>query len=262
MDSDKPAAPYIDIVIPTYNQAAMTNACALSLVKHTPPGWARVIWIDNGSDVDEKVAMVDTWGKASALGLPVLPVSVPTNLGFVKATNVGLALSTAPFVLLLNNDTEVPQSWAEALLDVLRADETIGVVGPLSTSTQQWQGCMPYTPGAYIVPEGRTLAFFCALLRREVIEKIGYLSEEYRAGLCDDDDYAQRMKAAGWKAAIRTDLKVVHHHRTTFRAIYGEGGWLPYQRENTERYRKKWGIDGPLPPMWVTAVEGSQEPSA
>ena len=251
VDSRAPKQPYIDIVIPTFNQAAMTEACARALVRHTPPGWARIIWVDNGSAPEERAAMAKTWAQTDAAGLPVLPVMVPVNLGFVKATNVGVALSTAPFVLMLNNDTEVPTQWAEALLDVLRADPTIGAVGPRSSSSQQWQGCLAFAPGAYLVPDGRTLAFFCALIRREVIEQVGYLSEEYRAGLCDDDDYAFRMAAAGWKCAVRTDIVVVHHHRTTFRAIYGPGGWLPYQKENTERLQRKWGLSKVDRPMWT-----------
>jgi len=231
--------PEIDIIIPTYNQSSYTAACAASLAKHTPPERARVIWVDNGSNPAERELIEEAWAKGP---LVVLPFYLPENLGFVKATNIGIAASTAPYVLLLNNDTELPEHWSEKMIDVMAHNPEVGAVGTRSTSRAQWQGVLAHEPGATAVPANVTLAFFCTLIRRAVIEKVGYLSEEYRIGLCDDDDYVQRMTQAGWRCAVRTDLLVLHHHRSTFCAIYGDGGWLPYQKENTAYFKTKWGL--------------------
>lgn len=234
--------PIVDIVIPTFGQEGFTLKCFESLARTLAPGDARVIWVDNGSHPMNRVALAE---KISRLALPTLPIFLDDNLGFVKATNAGIAVSTAPYVLLLNNDTEMPEGWLKAFLDVMVAEPKVGIVGPLSSSSHQWQGNVPLTtkaPGYGLLSRVSMLAFFCSLIRREVIVECGYLSEEYRAGLGDDDDYCERVKRAGWRLALRTDLVVKHHHRTTFRAIYGEGGWLPYQNENIAHFKRKWGV--------------------
>lgn len=232
--------PIVDIVVPTFNQSDMTRACAQSIWLNTAPGYVRVIWVDNGSDLIELAVARNAW-EAMRPGVEVLTLLLPTNLGYVKATNAGIAVTTAPYVLLLNNDTELPPGWLEAMTDVMSERPEVGIVGPRSSALGQWQGMVPHAPG-YVAPiKERMLSFFCALVRREVIVRCGYLSEEYRAGLGDDDDYCERVLRAGWQLALRTDVLVRHHHRTTFRAVYGDGGWIGYQRENIALLREKWG---------------------
>ena len=55
------------------------------------------------------------------------------NLGFAGGVNRGLAWARAqgsPFVLLVNNDVRVPAGVITPLVEVLRADDDIGAVGP------------------------------------------------------------------------------------------------------------------------------------
>ena len=230
----------VDVIIPTFNNAGFTLACLRSLAATTPADRYRVIWVDNGSDVQDMEAV---WAHLQTKHMPAEKVCLSDNLGFVKATNVGLAIATAPYVLLLNNDCELPPGWLDAFLEVFEREPGVGIVGPLSSSPHQWQGNVgaswkrPYS----VLGPTNMLSFFCAMIRREVIVKCGYLSEEYRAGLGDDDDYCECVKREGWGLALRTDLLVTHHHRTTFRSVYGEDGWLTNQEQNLAHFRKKWG---------------------
>lgn len=234
------SSPLIDVVIPTFNQSEMTAACARSLFLTTSPGTARVVWVDNGSAPDDRALIAAAWERT---GLEILPLMLPTNLGFVKATNMGLAASVAPYALLLNNDTELPPGWVSKLTEPMMTDSAVGIAGPLSSSPHQWQGQVPKTwRGWTTLGNHQMLSFFCALIRREVLVECGYLSEEYQQGLGDDDDYCERVKRAGWKLALVMDLEVKHHHRTTFRAVHGEGGWLEYQKANIDHFKKKWNL--------------------
>lgn len=226
----------VDVIIPTFNQSEMTVACARSLAMHTAPGVLRILWVDNGSAPAEVAATEDGFEEA---GLDVVALRLPENLGFVKATNVGLAVSTAPAVLLLNNDTEVPPGWLPPLQKVLAERPKVGLVGPRSSSKAQWQGKAAPAPGYTVLRANQMLAFFCTLIRREVLVECGYLSEEYRAGLGDDDDYCARASKAGWQLALRTDVEVVHHHRTTFKAVYG-AEYQAMQQENLAHFKRKW----------------------
>ena len=246
--------PTVDIVIPTYGQPEFTNKCFQSIAETSPPGDIRVIWVDNGTvrgpwvndehgdDIGSQMVMAED--HLTRAGIAVERVLLPKNLGFVKATNVGIAMATAEYVLLLNNDTELPEGWLPMLLEPFSAFPSVGLVGPRSSSNQQWQGqitAVAPPPGWVLLSSSSMLAFFCCLIRRSVFEKIGYLSEEYRMGLGDDDDFCERAKRAGFYLALRQDMTVIHHHRTTFRAVYGEGGWLKYQHENLAHFRRKYG---------------------
>ena len=230
--------PEIDIIIPCFNQPEMTAACLGSIQKslgETSAGFVRTILIDNGSSE----ASVDVY-RAGLDPLHHVYLRMPENLGFVKATNAGIAVSTAPFVLFLNNDTELPRGWVDAFSEVLAKEPEVGIVGPLSSSKHQWQGQVKAFKGWRILGKHNMLSFFCALLRRSVIEKCGYLSEEYRAGLGDDDDYCAAAHKAEFRLALRGDITVVHHHRTTFRDVYGEGGWVAMQEQNIDHFYEKW----------------------
>lgn len=230
----------IDIVIPCFNQPEFTSVCLTHLSCNTDPSLIRVILVNNGSSIESRSRYAEVLDSCL---FPSAIIDLPENLGFVKGTNVGIAVATAPYIMFLNNDTEVPPGWLEALMEVLEREEKVGIVGPLSSSLLQWQGQPEHRgKGWKILPNTAMLAFFCAVLRREIIAKCGYLSEEFQAGLGDDDDYCERVKRAGWRLALRRDLVVVHHHRATFREVYGENGWEGMQRKNIKLFREKWSV--------------------
>ena len=52
------------------------------------------------------------------------------NLGFARANNVGIRASRGANLLLLNSDTIVPPGAVDGLVEELRRDETVAVVGP------------------------------------------------------------------------------------------------------------------------------------
>lgn len=221
-----------DVVIPTWNLSATTLACLRSLSRTRGAEHLRVIWVDNGSDDFHRLE-VERYlvHLRESARFDYAPILLRENLGFVKATNVGIAASSAPFVALMNNDVEVPEDWLEKFCATME-ERSIGMVGPLTDNPLQWQGQaharrMPPNPGRdgyrTLAWDGAMLAFFCVAIRREVILDVGYLSERFGVGLGDDDDYCARARARGWNIALRTDLVVHHAHRTTFRALYSPG---------------------------------------
>lgn len=245
-----------DVVLLTCGKPELTERCVASIVEHSSD--YRLIWIDNApnlSGVEFIAGKYNLWSLCDTnrleQGLPVpcfeyLPM--PENLGFVKATNVGLALATAPYVVLLNNDTEVPAGWLEKLEKGFEAFPGAAAVGPLSDEPAaaskgwQYQGHVQIR-NKYIEVAHKTgvvgpmLAFFCTMISRQAIEKVGYLSEEFSPGFGDDDDWCARAIAAGLQLALATNLTVKHVHRAT---------WPPeevkkLQARNTEILLRKYG---------------------
>ncbi len=228
----------VDIVIPAFDQPEFTTVCLQSLAQFAPCDQIRVILVNNGSKEESReiyAKVLSEMPYRSAL------IDLPANTGFVRATNVGIAVSDAPYLMFLNNDTTMTDGVIEKLVAVLEKEPKVGIVGPRSSAQGQWQGRYEEMPGYMILNEKAMLSFFCALLRREIISQCGYLSEEYKAGFGDDDDLCEAIKKHGWKLAFRTDALVIHHHRTTFREVYGDQGIAAMQMENLARFKKKWG---------------------
>ena len=144
----------------------------------------------------------------------------PCNLGFVKATNQGLALSTAPYVVLMNNDTEAVPQWLEKLERPLH---TPGVVmsGPRTTAAGSWQGGVAPN-GDCLIGTDQMLAFFCTMFDRRIFDVCGFLDEDFGVGLGEDDWYCWKVHQAGYRMALVSDLCIPRHHRSTFKALYGD----------------------------------------
>lgn len=202
----------VDITIPSWNQSKLTVACLQSIRQHTTD--YRLIFVDNGSAADE-FAIIEPELKRH----PHLLVRNRRNLGFVKAVNQGLCLSTADYVVLLNNDTEVAPDWIAKLMAPF-ADARVGAVGPVTTTPDCWQGREPVRPGYRLISATSMLAFFCVMFGRQCVNDVGLLDESFGVGLADDDDYCRRIHDEGYHLAIAQDLLIKHHHRSTFKQLY------------------------------------------
>ena len=83
-----------------------------------------VIVVDNGSE-DGSPGLVEEL--ARGYPVPLRLIVNPKNRGFCAANNQGFAASQSEFVALLNNDAEADPGWLEALEEVIRRDNDIGM---------------------------------------------------------------------------------------------------------------------------------------
>ncbi|HWM89371.1 MAG TPA: glycosyltransferase family 2 protein [Thermoanaerobaculia bacterium] len=255
-----------EIIVPTFGQEGFTARCFDSIREHTAD--YRLVWVDNGSSRESRMAVLRSFARHESR----LSIWPGRNLGFVGGTNLGLRAvletfpSEAEHVVLLNNDTEVTAGWIQTLTSPLR-DPTVAAAGPMTSCAGSWQGWSnvfghwgertpDWLPAAgpdevrrYLAQRyGNTvfpvsmIAFFCAAFRKEVFERVGLLDPQFGTGLGDDDDYCFRLRQAGYTLAFMPGAYVVHHHRTTFKAVYSEAEILRMQTENLSKYHQKHGI--------------------
>jgi GT2 family glycosyltransferase len=225
------AQPLVSIIIPIYNALAMTQACLDNLCYATDGIDFEVIVIDNASNDGSF-----EWLKGKKKKLPNLTVGrMSENIGFGPAVNIGLQRSKGEFVVILNNDTLVAPGWLENLLAVMKDDPSVGIVSPVTnyvghgpqienqaqdlpaepTVIAQYAKKISGRSGVYYEPN--RLVFFCVLVRRELIDLIGYLDEGYEKGNFEDDDYCLRARMAGYRLAIARNAFVYHHGTATFK---------------------------------------------
>jgi len=204
-----------DIIIPSWNQKELSINCLLSIRQFSRQYDYRVIWVDNGSNEDVFQCIQELLQL-----MPHIIIRNMKNLGFVKATNQGLQFSNAEYVVLMNNDTEAVEGWLDMLVDPMLNNPEIAITGPRTSADGSWQGRWEKTKGMFLLPETAMLAFFCAMIRKNVVNEIGYLDECFGVGFGDDDDYCHRVSKHGYKLALVQDLLIPHHHRSTFKLLY------------------------------------------
>ena len=111
----------ISTIIVNYNAGELLRGCVDSLLNC--PLEIEIIVVDNAS----------TDGSLDALrGLPCVQiVKNPTNLGFAAACNRGARVASAQVLLFLNPDCSFKPGTLVRLLEAMRADERVGMVGGL-----------------------------------------------------------------------------------------------------------------------------------
>ncbi len=242
------AFPKVSIVILSYNNLRYTLDCLESILTQSSYPNFEVILIDNASP---ELEVREALGKLEDPRLRI--VLNEENKGYAGGNNQGMAMARGDIIILLNNDTICPADWIERLVEPLRDNPRLGMVGPMTNSAGNEQMLDVFCAGAssqhtwlrdfYRVRRGRRhltdrLGFFCVALRRELYEQIGDLDEGFELGYFEDDDYCLRAVAAGWQLAVIEDAFVYHHGSVSFNSIDTERRRV-LQERNRRRFEKK-----------------------
>ncbi len=198
----------VSVIIPNYNGAAYLKGVLASLEKQTFRNF-EIIVVDNGSS-DESCAF------AEARCPRVRLVRLPENLGFARAVNEGVRLSRAPFVLLLNNDTEAdPDFVKEMVLAVRRHKKAFScsarMVQFYDRNRLDGAGDGYCALGwAYARGKGKSIRAYekeerifsscagAAIYRRKLLVRLGGFDEEHFAYL-EDLDVGYRARICGYE---------------------------------------------------------------
>lgn len=271
-----------DLVVPVYNSLSYVQECLDSILAYTQPGSYRLIVIDDASDAHTRRYLDDF-----AIQHPHITLHHnPTNLGFVRSCNFGMALSDAPFVTLINSDVVVTPGWLDRLLSCANSDPRIAAVNPFTNHAAQIN--LPLAPGANffgmdeylqhlppITADVVTGVGFCLLLRRSVLEQLGVFDEIYGHGYGEESDLCMRLTTHGYRTVVAGNVYLYHKGRATFtdrgeryrrnRAIFDTRWREEYQRQFRAFRRanplgpirtqfatphRRWN---PMPVVWETA---------
>ena len=208
----------------------------MSIKKNVKHITYEVIVVDNNS-ADGSAEMVKS--KFPDIKL----ISNEANLGFAKANNQAYILSRGRYLLLLNPDTIVLPDSLELMVNFLDSHLDAGAVTckflfpdrsfqryynrfpTIMTAIFKWTLLARFFPNSKFIrrytyslhddkfDEVRTVdqpAAACLMVRKEVIEKIGFMDEEFPI-LFNDVDLCRRIWGAGYKIYIQPLAQIIHY---------------------------------------------------
>ena len=183
------------IIIPTYNHCDdLLKPCLESIIKQTNLNDIEVIIIANGcSD--------NTRQYVESLGHPFNLIWVEKPVGYTKATNIGIMVSSGEFIVLMNNDTVLLDSakdyWLDLLAQPFKTDPKTGITGPVKFSFNCGNSTF------------ESMAFWLVMMRKTLINELGLLDEIFSPGMGEDADFSIKAMNAGYTLVSVPEDKTV-----------------------------------------------------
>jgi len=227
----------LTVIIVSWNSEDWLKRCLSSIYARTSEISFEVILIDNASD-DQSVQMAMN----NFSGVKV--IENKTNVGWATAVNQGIEVSSGKYVCLLNPDTELHDRTLEQMVGFMDQYPSVGLVGPHTMNedetTQVSIRRRPRLADQLMIilklhvlfPDAKPIFNYlfrdfnyretqeveqlmgsCLMIRREVIDQVGILDENFFLWF-DEVDYCRRV-------FDRTDYKIFYFANTH---IIHEGG--------------------------------------
>lgn len=226
------------IIVVNWNGKADTLTCLSSLAEMDTAGCnVKIVVVDNASTDGSVEAIKKAFPKVTVLESPV-------NEGFTGGNNRGMRFAMdegADFLWLLNNDTIVDTKVLAGFLRVFQ-DDSVGIAGSkiyfapghefhhdrygkkergrviwYAGGLVDWanmyashRGVDEVDRGQFDIPKDTDFITGCSfMMRRDVVEKIGYLDDKFFLYL-EDLDYSLRARKAGFRALYAPGSIVWH----------------------------------------------------
>lgn len=220
----------LSIIIVSWNTCGLLAQCLTSIYANAPSCAFEVFVVDNASS-DGSTAMVRRDFPQARL------IANNFNAGFARANNQAICQSEARLVLLLNPDTDVEPGALDALIQYIDAYPHAGAAGArlLNSDGSLQPSCYPaptlarefwrlfhldrlYAYGVYDMSRWDSAApravdvvmGACLLLRREALDQVGLLSEDYFM-YSEELDLCWNLRQSGWQVYWVPGARVVHY---------------------------------------------------
>lgn len=227
----------LSIIIINYNTCQHLKILLDSLTENMPCNIPADIWVVDNASKDTSVEMIKR--DFPEVGL----INNRKNLGYAKAANQGIRLSTGKYIVISNADVQVLDNALEKMVIFLENHPEIGILGPKVYDDSQKKGIQPscrsfpsFQTALFnrnsllnkLFPRNRWSNRYLMLdwdhretkevdwvsgcfliIRREAIQTVGLLDEDFFM-YNEDVDWCYRMKKSGWKVFYYPEAEVVH----------------------------------------------------
>ena len=225
--------PILSVCIVTYHTKDLLRDCLNSLIENTQQSY-EIIVVDNGSadGIDEMLSKE----------FPQVVLSINNkNLGYTIPMNQALKHARGGYLMQLNPDTLILPKALDELVRFMDQNREIGICGPkvLNRDRTLQKSCRRGEPTPWAVltyflglsicfPHSKLFGQYqlsymdendihpvagvsgsCMIIRREVLEQIGYLDEQFFA-YQEDADFCRRAREAGWQVYYYPNSQIIH----------------------------------------------------
>ncbi|WP_426451099.1 glycosyltransferase family 2 protein [Paenibacillus sp. S-38] len=238
----------LSIIILNYNTRELTLQCLESVYRSQGCSF-EVIVVDNASK-DDSVATIEREYPSVTL------VANSANVGYSKGNNQGMRLAKGRYILLLNSDTVIQPDTLKVMVDLMDKNPQFGAAGckivlPDGSLDKACKRGFPTPSASFYYAFGISKLFpksakfnqyqlshldpddeypvdclvgAFMMVRREAIEQVGMLDEEFFM-YGEDIDWCYRIKQAGWGIYYFPRTQIVHYkgassRRKPFKIIY------------------------------------------
>lgn len=215
----------ISIIIPVRDRVDLLARCLDSLIRETSYAPYEIIIVDNDSKSEEARAYL------GSLKHRVLHYAGPFN--FSAINNFAVEQTDSPWLLFLNNDTEIIESdWLTIMAEHIQRPE-VGAVGPRllypddsvqhagvvvgvgGIAEHAFRGFPAEAPGVcrqlQVTRNYSAVTGACLLTRREVFNKVRGFDEEHLPVTFSDVDLCLKIRRAGYLIVYTPFAKLYHH---------------------------------------------------
>ena len=195
--------PAVDVIIVLYNSARHIDRLVASLAAlEYPRDRMRTIFVDNASEDDGASGAESA---AAAAGLDFMVVRNAKNVGFGAGINAGVRAGNAPYLFVLNPDTEVAPDSVGILVDSIRRRPDAAIVEARQVPIEHPK---LYDPVTLETSWASGAAFLIA--RQDFLAVGGF--DEALFLYCEDVDLSWRLRAIGRR--IYYEPRAVVRHET------------------------------------------------
>ena len=219
----------IDIIIPNYNGAELLPTCLDALRRQTRRDFVCTV-VDDGSTDGSLELLSEHYPEVHVLRMT-------RNSGLAAAINMGIAATSAPYVVLLNNDTEADPAWLANLVGAIERFPTYAFAASklrlfdrrdmLHSAGDGYAGRgRPFNRGVWEVDRGQYDAVEevwgpcagAAAYRRAALELLAARGDVLDRDLfmyCEDVDLNLRARLAGMRTIFVPHAVVYHRLSAT-----------------------------------------------
>jgi GT2 family glycosyltransferase len=218
--------PVVSVVVPTRGRAAYLEVTLDSLLAQRAGIQYEIVVVDDGGGVPQRPG--------------VRYVVHPQRGGLNAARNAGIREARAPLIAFVDDDVLVPPDWLAALVEgAARHPEAEAFGGPIRARFEGRppRGCGREDPPITTLdlgPADRDADFVWGAnfaVRRSAVERIGPFDESIVRPHGDEEDWLERLRAAGGRIVYLAAAGLEHRRtaedarlRPLARAAYARGG--------------------------------------
>lgn len=214
--------PELSIITVNYNGIKDTGELIESLQEHVSLLY-EIIVVDNASRINEARLLKQKYPH-------IIAIRSEENLGFSGGNNLGISIAKGKYIFLLNNDTFIKEDTFHYLIKRLESSPQNGAVSPkikfaFPPHNIQFAGYIPLSQitlrndligfgendnGQFNTPIRTPYCHGAAMMvKKEVIEKVGYMPEIYFL-YYEELDWSTQIEKSGYELWYEPGCTVYH----------------------------------------------------